>query len=437
MQILFNQSGTNLHKEALSVRLDLYPDPADRTYARQYIFVPVIPPEGFPGEVDASGVPVDRASYESWLAGLPHIWKLNPAVCIFVRVDENVTPQLLQEFIGDVITPDAWATLDNALVQPDSIHLVSPFMRGRTRLSARRVTSFDRAARDDLNSRLAGLSITGGGGGTIQPVQPQSIDIGPGATDRTATGAAGYTRIFDDNPANADGTLDTIEVWANTDLAGFKVGTFYLVSGSTYHCRDVYSIGNVTSGSKQTFSGITGFDVVTGDYLAEYHSSGTIERDTGTGGIHFYTGDRLVVDDEYSYSSYLETDSVYGTGVESGGGEAKTSSDDGVGADASVGAAPFLAGSEAGSGAETRGPRSFALPEAGSGLEGVLGRSLLVADAGHGSENAYLPGMEVLFGEDGGRGEDALRALTSRTGPDMKLRPDRGRVGLPHKEVNL
>ena len=46
-----------------------------------------------------------------------------------------------------------------------------------------------------------------------------AIDIGPGATDRGTSGTP-RTAVAKANPANATGTIDTVELWFNTNGSG-------------------------------------------------------------------------------------------------------------------------------------------------------------------------------------------------------------------------
>ena len=81
------------------------------------------------------------------------------------------------------------------------------------------------------------------------------IDIGSAATDRYQPGDYGYTRLHTYNPANATGFLNSIELWFEATGAGVKVGTFY-GSSASWNDRDYETIGAVTAGSKQTFTGL-------------------------------------------------------------------------------------------------------------------------------------------------------------------------------------
>ena len=116
-----------------------------------------------------------------------------------------------------------------------------------------------------------------------------AIDIGAPAIDRGAT-LSNYTVINKDNPANETGKITSIEIWANVNLTGCEVATFFIVSGNNFSTRDTHAIGNVTAGSKQTFSGLD-ITVEAGDYIGIYAPGGTMERDSSGGaGIWYVAG---------------------------------------------------------------------------------------------------------------------------------------------------
>ena len=146
---------------------------------------------------------------------------------------------------------------------------------------------------------------------------PDVIDVGSEVINRPQSMPEGYTMIILDNPANLTGTLDTVQVWAASigDVTGFRIGTFYLVSGTTYKCRDSVAIGTVTSGSAQTFSSLS-INVEAGDYLGAYWAVGTIERNgAGFGGELFYYGESIDPDDQATFTLQTgDTLSIYATG---------------------------------------------------------------------------------------------------------------------------
>ena len=148
------------------------------------------------------------------------------------------------------------------------------------------------------------------------------IDIGTGAV---TTGEGGWPATWNviakGNPANATGTIDTIEIYSADDLTDVKVGTFY-GSGTSYSNRDYVTIGSVTSGSKQTFTEDSGsntisIEVVEGDLIGIYWSSGFIEQETHSGvGFYYKSGDQFGAGEQtYTFIDGREI-SVYGTGEE-------------------------------------------------------------------------------------------------------------------------
>jgi len=143
------------------------------------------------------------------------------------------------------------------------------------------------------------------------------IDIGSEATDRASSTSAVYTSINKDNPANSDGLISSVEIWANTNLTGCKVGIFYKTNGNTLKCRSATTIGAVTAGSKQTFSGLS-LEVRAGDYIGLYAASGKLEFSTsGYQGNWYYSGDACVVGSEQSYDFEAGTTlSFYGFDIE-------------------------------------------------------------------------------------------------------------------------
>jgi hypothetical protein len=149
-----------------------------------------------------------------------------------------------------------------------------------------------------------------------------AIDIGPEASNRaTFNSTTSRTFIMLDNPANASGTIDTIQIYvvSGYTASGVKVGTFY-GSGTTYTCRDYVTIGDIASGGLKTFSDLS-ISVESGDYIGYIATSGRIEFDeTGFAGMYQYKGDAFGGGE--TVYSLLEgcAVSIYGTGTESSAG---------------------------------------------------------------------------------------------------------------------
>ena len=139
------------------------------------------------------------------------------------------------------------------------------------------------------------------------------IDIGDPAIDR-ATSIGPYTSVSKGNPANLTGKITSVEIWAFENLSNCEVATFFVVSGNNLSTRDTHYIGSVTSGSKQTFSGLD-ISVQVGDYIGIYYTTGTLETDSdGGSGIWYKTNDHIpCIDVYFNFIAGWQT-SVYGIG---------------------------------------------------------------------------------------------------------------------------
>jgi len=149
-----------------------------------------------------------------------------------------------------------------------------------------------------------------------------AIDVGAPATDRASDLGTGYTWVLKDNPANASGIINTVEIWAETEMTGCKVATFYRPDPGGFPdnltARDVVTLGNVTAGSKQTFSSLS-LDVEADDYIGLVFSTGAIERDSAGGlGVWHLAGDQTACENEEFDPRSGRIASLYGTGVEPG-----------------------------------------------------------------------------------------------------------------------
>jgi len=142
-----------------------------------------------------------------------------------------------------------------------------------------------------------------------------AIDIGAGAAVYAYNCATGNTEIDKTNPANATGVLTTFQVYAGATITNFKVGTAY-GSGTSFTSRDYVSIGEVTSGSVQTFTGLA-CDVQTGDCIINHPPSGYIRHSTtGGSGIVYRSGDSFDgLVHTYTSGAAAGRVSLYSTGI--------------------------------------------------------------------------------------------------------------------------
>jgi hypothetical protein len=140
-----------------------------------------------------------------------------------------------------------------------------------------------------------------------------AINMGSGAVDRGNAQANGWTHIDLNNPASGSGTLIIMELWVNTsNYYECKMGTFY-GSSNVYSPRDYESLGTVTMGSKQTFTGLN-CTVSTNDCLGVYGAHGWVESENFGGvGRNGISGDKFGTSD-VTYNYYANNLlSVYAT----------------------------------------------------------------------------------------------------------------------------
>ena len=327
MRVQFNPTGTQVRKGLLVARLDLYSDIGTPLYDRHHVYVPVIPEGGYTGKV-IDGVPLDQKAYDSWLAKLPHVWQLNPCLCHFITIPELTKLEDIENYSHAVFGKDTLATLNDILVLPKPAHLISPLMRNRGKFSDKQPITIDSVDLvSSINDKFASIVVPLEDDGKAYTVEPQSIDVGASAIDRDAYYGKGQTYIGTANPANATGTLDTIEIWAHLNLTLCEAITaFWIsnVSGSEdiYETRDEHAIGSVTAGSAQEFSGIANFDVETDDCIGMYFTVGYIQVDPygdGAGRWYYEAGDQTAAENQATYWwSGARDGSIYGTGSEAG-----------------------------------------------------------------------------------------------------------------------
>jgi len=138
------------------------------------------------------------------------------------------------------------------------------------------------------------------------------IDIGNSAIARP--GSAGYenTRIDMNNPANASGTIFSVEIYPQETLYNCEVAIFYEVSANHYSTRDHQAIGTVTAGAKRTFS--VDLTVQAGDFIGLYFTAGKIEAGSEEGSTRTWakSGDSIPCTNAYFNLQGYRLISIYG-----------------------------------------------------------------------------------------------------------------------------
>jgi len=142
--------------------------------------------------------------------------------------------------------------------------------------------------------------------------------MGAPAIDRAGLLSGSNTIVSADNPANDTGTITSVEIWASSTLNDVEVATFFLVSGTNYTTRGTHTIGTVTGGSKQTFSGLE-IPVQAGDLIGMFWPSPAgqqLEIDfDGFAGRYYKAGDHIPCTNETFTLLGGDAFSIYGIGT--------------------------------------------------------------------------------------------------------------------------
>jgi len=133
-----------------------------------------------------------------------------------------------------------------------------------------------------------------------------AIDVGYSGGINTYQTYFSYTTITKYNAANDTGKITSVLINFNAEGnngANVKVGTFY-GSGVSFTVRDYATIGTVTKGSDQTFTGLD-IDVSTDDYIGVYYTDGFISIGTGATDTRIrYNGDAFATGGAITYTAF-------------------------------------------------------------------------------------------------------------------------------------
>lgn len=131
--------------------------------------------------------------------------------------------------------------------------------------------------------------------------------IGNEPIDRSSYMQTG-TFIDKNNPAQFDGIIEQVAIYAKADLSDVVIATFYEISIDHFTTRDYEEIGAVVAGSRHEFE--VNISVYEGDYIGMYFSSGQIERSTsGYDGFWAIAGDWIPCTNKW-FSSFTEGDCI-------------------------------------------------------------------------------------------------------------------------------
>jgi endoglucanase len=128
-------------------------------------------------------------------------------------------------------------------------------------------------------------------------------DIGSGIFDSIASDPWGGQHTFLDlsNPAETAETLTELDIKPPTAMTGVKVGAFYLVGGTTYHCRSIADISNLDAGVSYHLP--ISLAVQPGDVIGIFCATGNVVVTySGGSGFYYAWGDKVTVDSESSFA---------------------------------------------------------------------------------------------------------------------------------------
>jgi hypothetical protein len=123
-----------------------------------------------------------------------------------------------------------------------------------------------------------------------------AISVGEALTNHSTSASANQTYMVGGaiSFAGSDAYLDVFNFRFAGNATGVKVGSFYFVHDTFYwQMRDYESIGNVTGGSNQQFTG-KNCTIVTGDRIGYYAATGALEWSTSGGSTSWsISGDKF------------------------------------------------------------------------------------------------------------------------------------------------
>ena len=157
-----------------------------------------------------------------------------------------------------------------------------------------------------------------------------AIDVGNSCIDRGLYYSAWRTIITDQNPSDADGTIDSVCIYAQTgnSIAGIEYAAFIDEGSNTFSTNgdtngsDLSATGGTATTHTSAGGDFTAFAIDTGEYIGFYATSGRIEATydeySGKKMWNVYETDSLPCSSVDFGSPVEYIPSLYATGEESG-----------------------------------------------------------------------------------------------------------------------
>lgn len=146
----------------------------------------------------------------------------------------------------------------------------------------------------------------------------ETIDVGSAAINRADAISGGKTLIDKNNPANASGVINHIEIYMNWGGTTVEVASFYEGSANVFSTRGATGVLNVVTGLN-TFNApgdFTAFNINASDYIGIYivGAGYYIEQDLVGAGCWRATGDNIPCTNVTFTFYATQTFSLYATG---------------------------------------------------------------------------------------------------------------------------
>jgi len=341
---IIEPSGCGEFKGRVKVRFDMFMTLDAPYYEKHHIYtVDWDSPEvmaGYPGEVDEkTGEPLNWEDYQKWFDALPHIWVNNPFHSHFAYFDTSVADEEIKAKIAGITEyfyafhKYCWENDKQFINEWKKVPIQSGTVREPFYIGTESETGCITKAADIISrADMFDTQTYQKGAGTPTDLnigEKGTIDVGSPAIDRGSaaylyTSGSYYTYVEGANPANADGEIDTVEAWFYAAASGnsVKYGTFEHLGSNELKCHDAEEYGEVSTGSKQTCTGLS-ITISSGEYIgADARAEATlgIERDyTGGTSAWWISGQYCDPNDQgtFTWNAGIIL-SLYGTGTEGG-----------------------------------------------------------------------------------------------------------------------
>lgn len=152
-----------------------------------------------------------------------------------------------------------------------------------------------------------------------------AIDVGVGCNNLSHSVSNGFTRVAVNNPANATGTIDSVCVWANSNMTGIEYASFIDEGGNVLSTNGDTNGSNLAAAAGQqtthTAPGdFSAFAISSGEHIGIWWTGGALDRDiTASSPAWLDGGDQVpCISSQFTYEENREL-ALYAVGAEVAG----------------------------------------------------------------------------------------------------------------------